>query len=60
MCTVKFSIELNTLQIDKKGLNTNNICEKSEQILKMDGSSVNHPPFYTSFFLDNALRPGKS
>ena len=35
MCTIKFSIELITVQIDDKGLNTNNICrkkKKSEQI----------------------------
>ena len=28
---IKFSLELNTFPIDDKDLNTNNICEKSEQ-----------------------------
>ena len=30
MCTIKFSIKLNTFQIDDKDLTTNNICKKSE------------------------------
>ena len=44
MCTIKFSIELNTYNIDDKDLNTNNICEKSETILKMDDTLVCHLP----------------
>ena len=44
MCIIKFSIELNTLQIDDKELNTNNIREKSEQIFKMDDASMRHQP----------------
>ena len=50
MCTIKISIELNTFQMDDKDLNTNNICEKGEQIFKMGDASVHHQPFYVNFF----------
>ena len=50
MCTIKFSMEFNTFQIDDRDLTTNNICEKSAQILKMDDSSVSHQPVSASFF----------
>ena len=44
MCTIKFSIELNTFQWDDEDLPTNNICEKSAQIFKINDASVCHPP----------------
>ena len=46
---MKFSIELNTFHIDDKDLYANNICEKSEQILKMEDALVNHQPIYARF-----------
>ena len=49
MCTIRFSIELNTFQIDDDDLTTGNICEKSAHISKMDDASVSHPPVYSSF-----------
>ena len=63
MCTIKFSIELNTFQTDDKYryYYTNNICEKSVQIFKMDDSSVSHQPVYVSYLDDSLMRhlPGK-
>ena len=61
MCTIKFPIELNTFQAADKDLNTNNICEKSEPIFKMDDVLVSHPPVYISFLDDSLVRhlPGK-
>ena len=56
MCTIKFSIWLDTFQIDDKDLTTNNICEKSAQTVKMDDASVHHPPVYVSFFEDSPVR----
>ena len=44
MCTIKFSIELYIFQIYDKDITTNNICEKSAQIFKMNDASVHHPP----------------
>ena len=44
MCTTKSSIELNTFQIDDKNLDTNNVCEKSAQVFKMDDTPVHHQP----------------
>ena len=42
---IKFSIELNTFQIDDKDVTTNNICEKMRKFLKwMDDASVHHRP----------------
>ena len=43
---LNFCIELNTFQIDDKDLNTNNICEKSEQIFKMDDKSTRYGSFW--------------
>ena len=62
MCTTKISILLNTFQIDDKDLTTNNICEKSAQIFKMDDASVCHPPVYVSFWDDSLVchPPGKA
>ena len=54
MCTIKFSIELNTFQTDNKDPNTN-ICEKIEQIFKMDNASMHHPPIYKSFLDDSPV-----
>ena len=50
MCTIKFSIKLDTFQIDDKDLTTNNIYEKNKQIFKVDDASVRHPPVYIRFF----------
>ena len=54
MCKIKFSIELNTFQIDDKDLATTNICEKNVQIFIMDDSLLSHQPIY-SRFLDYSL-----
>ena len=43
-------MELNTFQIDDKNLTTNNVCEKSTRIFKMDDALVSHPSVYVSFF----------
>ena len=51
MCAIKFSIELNTFQIDDKDLDTNNICEKSEQIFKMEDALVCIIPFSLVFWM---------
>ena len=61
MYTIKFSIELNTFQIDDKDLNTNTICEKRKFIFKMDDTSVSHPPVYVGFLDDSTVHhlPGK-
>ena len=55
MCTIKFSIELNTFWIDDKDLTNNSICEKSVQI------SMSHQCSYASFLDDSVVRhlPGK-
>ena len=60
MCTIKFSIVLNTFHTDDKNLNANNICEKSEQIFILDDALVSQPA-YVSFLDDSPLRhsPGK-
>ena len=50
MYKIKFSIELSTDKIDEKDLNTNDICEKSEPIFKMEDALVSHPTVYVSFF----------
>ena len=55
MYTIKFSIELNAFQIYFKDLNTNNICEKTEKIFKMDDASVSHPPVTISFLDDSPV-----
>ena len=44
MCTIKFSIELNTFQMDDNDQPTNNICEKSAQLYKIDDISVGYTP----------------
>ena len=61
MCKIKFSIELNIFQIDDKDITTNNICERSAQIFKMDATPACHPPVYVSFLDDSQVRhpPGK-
>ena len=51
MCTIKFSIELNTFPIDDRDLTSNNICEKNALILKMDDASI----VYTSFLDDSPV-----
>ena len=56
MCTIDFSINLNTFHIDDKDLTTNNICEKSVQIFKMDDSSVSPQSVYVSFLDDLLVR----
>ena len=53
MCTIIFAIESNTCKIDDKDLNTNDFCEKSEPIFKMDDALVRNRPVYASF-LDNS------
>ena len=61
MCTVKFSIELNTLEFDDKDPTTNSICEKSEPIFKFDDALVRHQPVYVRFLDDSPVHhpPGK-
>ena len=39
-----YRVKYGALQIDDKNLKTNNICEKSEQIFKMDDALVCHLP----------------
>ena len=53
--TIKFSLELKTFQINDRDLNTNNVCEKSEQNFKMDDASVSHQPVYVSFLDDSPM-----
>ena len=61
MCTIKFSIQLNVFQIDDKDITTNNVCEKSVQIISMNDAWVCHPPVYVSFMDDSRVchAPGK-
>ena len=40
--------------MDDKDLTTN-ICEKSEQIFKMDDASVHHLPIYVGFLGDSVV-----
>ena len=40
MCTIKFTIEFNIFQINDTGITIKNICEKCEQIFKVDDASV--------------------
>ena len=53
MCTIKFSIELNTFQINTELLV---ISVKSAQIFKMDDTYVRHQPVYLSFLDDSPMR----
>ena len=55
MCTVKWSIQSNTFQIDDTDLITDDICEKCVQIFKMGDSSVSHEPIYASFLDDSPV-----
>ena len=55
MCSVNFSIELRTFQLNDKDLSTNNICEKSVPIFKMYDVSVCRQPIYVSFWDDSLV-----
>ena len=40
MCTIKFSIELNTFQIDDEDITTNDICEKKKSANLYNGCLI--------------------
>ena len=43
------------LQVSILSEQTNNICEKIEQVFKMDNASIRHPPIYKSFLDDSPV-----
>ena len=61
MCTINFSLELNTLQINGRDLTIGNICEKIVQIFEIHDSLVRHQPVFISVLDDTLVRhpPGK-